>query len=134
MHIKSKLRALTSISGLCGIVLLFSMGCESTYIRMPDEGIFPKDTTQTIDSVFFSQDIKPLLLNNCASCHFAGTSLDLESDDMYNSIMNGNFINLSDPESSRFFTEPDPGHADLYLTPVQHSLIVEWIEQGALNN
>ena len=117
-----------------GSILLFSMGCENTYIRMPDEGSYPKNTIQAIDSVFFSQDVKPLLLNNCASCHFAGTSLDLESDDMYNNIMNGNFINLSNPENSRFFTEPDPGHADLYLTPVQHSIIVDWIEQGALNN
>jgi hypothetical protein len=115
-------------------VLFFS--CESSYIRLNDAGTFLKDTTDTvaIDTVHFSTEILSVIQSNCGPCHFAGTNPDFESADLYNNLINGNYLNLANPENSTFFTLPDPGHADDYLTAEQHVLIVKWIEQGALNN
>lgn len=121
------------------IISLFSaffFSCESSYIRLDDAGTYLLDTTDTvaIDTVHFELQIKPVLQNKCASCHFASQQPDLESANLYDNLINGNYINLSDPENSTFFTLPDPGHADDYLAPEEHILIVKWIEQGALNN
>lgn len=117
------------------VVVLALNSCESSYIHFDDEGTFIKDTiSNPIDTIYFGEEILPLLQNNCGSCHFAGTEPDLESPDLYNNLINGNYLNLTDPENSTLFTLPDPGHADDYLTAEQHVLIVKWIEQGALEN
>ena len=118
------------LSGLLTIIIFFLTSCESAYIRMDDEGTH----ALLVDTVHFSTQIQPVLYNNCASCHFAGTSLDLESQDVYTNLINGNFIDTASPESSRLFTEGGTGHADDYLTIDEHTLIVRWIQQGALNN
>ncbi|HOY37711.1 MAG: hypothetical protein KBB11_07545 [Bacteroidales bacterium] len=112
------------------LILFYSLGCESTYIRMGDEGTH----TAPADTVKLSTHVQPVLYNKCASCHFAGTTLDLESADIYNSLISGNFVDTASPENSRLFSEPDPGHADDYLTVDEHTLIVRWIQQGAKNN
>lgn len=121
---------------LLAIASVFTLNsCESSYIHFNDEGTFIKDTiSNPIDTIYFGEEILPLLQNNCGSCHFAGTEPDLESPDLYNNLINGNYLNLTDPENSTLFTLPDPGHADDYLNAEQHVLIVKWIEQGALEN
>ncbi|MDD3687156.1 MAG: hypothetical protein PHE56_10370 [Bacteroidales bacterium] len=121
---------------LVAIACVFTLfSCESSYIHFNDEGTFIKDTIiYPVDTIHFGEEILPLLQNNCGSCHFAGTEPDLESPDLYNNLINGNYLNLTDPENSTLFTLPDPGHADDYLTAEQHVLIVKWIEQGALEN
>ncbi|HOZ29804.1 MAG TPA: hypothetical protein PLL66_02710 [Bacteroidales bacterium] len=118
------------------VISVFALNsCESSYIHFNDEGTFIKDTIlNPIDTVYFGEEILPLLQNNCGSCHFAGTEPDLESPELYHNLINGNYLNLIDPERSTLFNLPDPGHADDYLTSEQHVLIVEWIEQGALDN
>jgi hypothetical protein len=117
------------------VCVSFFISCESEYVKLDDEGTYLKDTVHnTVDTVYFGTEILPILQNNCGSCHFAGTEPDLESPDLYNNLINGNYLNVAEPESSTFFTLPDPGHADDYLSPEQHILIVKWIEQGALNN
>jgi hypothetical protein len=121
---------------LVAIVLVLALNsCESSYIHFDDEGTFIKDTiSNPVDTIYFGEEILPLLQNNCGSCHFAGTEPDLESPDLYTNLINGNYLNLTNPENSTFFTLPDPGHADDYLNPEEHVLIVKWIEQGALEN
>jgi hypothetical protein len=121
------------LAALVSVLALSS--CESSYIHFNDEGTFIKDTiVNPVDTIHFGEEILPLLQTNCGSCHFAGTEPDLESPDLYNNLINGNYLNLTDPENSTLFTLPDPGHADDYLTAEQHVLIVKWIEQGALEN
>lgn len=120
---------LTILTGVC-----FLFSCETEYIRFDDEGTYIIDTTSPIDTVHFQNEIIPILTNNCASCHFSGTNFDMESEGVYDVLINGNWLNFADPDNSPFFQEPDPGHADDYLTIEEHTLIVKWIEQGALNN
>jgi hypothetical protein len=120
------------ISILTGICFLTS--CESNFIHFEDEGTYITDTTSPIDLVSFQTEIVPILQTNCASCHFAGTNPDLESPGMYDVIISHSYINLGDPENSGLLILPDPGHADDYLTGTEHTLIITWIEQGALNN
>ncbi len=124
---------------LFGITILISVlffSCENANIHLDDAGFFLKDTSSnpTVDTVHFSTQIRPVLQNNCGSCHFAGATPDFESPNIYNNIVGGNYINLANPENSNLFFLPDPGHADGYLAPVEHILIVKWIEQGAPNN
>lgn len=121
-----------TITIFIGVCFLYS--CEREYIKFDDEGTYIMDTTSAIDTVFFETEILPILTNNCASCHFSGTNFDMESPGVYDVLINGSWINIVDPENSGFFMEPDPGHADDYLTLEEHALIIEWIEQGAQNN
>lgn len=119
---------------ICIVITMF-ISCESSFIHFDDEGTFITDTIlNPIDTVHFTEEILPLLQNNCGSCHFAGTEPDLESPALYNNLISGNYLNLEYPESSTLFNLPEPGHADDYLTPEEHVLIVKWIEQGALEN
>ena len=109
--------------------------CESSYIRFEDEGFLLKDSTSNQDNtVHFGIEIRPILQNKCSSCHFSGSDLDLESENIYSTLVNENLLNLTSPENSTLFTLPNPGHADDYLNPTEHLLIVKWIEQGALEN
>ncbi len=115
-------------------ILLFS-SCENDHIRFDDEGTFVTDTLSGVDTVYFQSEIIPIIQTNCASCHFEGTNFDMETTEgIYNVLLDGNFIDFNDSENSDFFILPDPGHADDFLTVDEHVKIIDWIEQGALNN
>jgi len=115
-------------------ILMFS-SCENNHIHFDDEGTYITDTLDAVDTIYFKQEIIPIIQTNCASCHFEGTNFDMETTEgIYNVLLDGNFIDFDDSENSDFFILPDPGHADDYLTVDEHVKIIDWIEQGALNN
>lgn len=114
--------------------ILFLVSCENAYVSLDDTGTYITDTIGPVDTIHFNATVAPIITTNCADCHFFGTDLDLESDGMYDVLIEGSFISVEDPQNSTFFTLPDPGHADDYLTPQEHITIVDWIGQGALNN
>lgn len=119
---------------ILGVLILFLVSCESEHIFLNDQGTHIINTTIPLDTVRFNTEIFTIVQNNCSSCHFEGSSLDLESNAMYSVIISGDFINIENPETSNFFILPDPGHADDYLTTEEHIKIVDWITQGALDN
>jgi hypothetical protein len=97
------------------------------------------------DSVYFANDILPLLVSSCAipGCHDPATAEDGVVLNSYNNIINTGDIEPGDPSDSDLYeviteTDPDkvmpPPGSGLSLTPDQIMDIFVWIQQGALDN
>ncbi|MEZ5014515.1 MAG: c-type cytochrome domain-containing protein [Chitinophagales bacterium] len=145
-----------------GFLLVFAMGvftesCKHLPLDFPDEDVFitPVDTsggTDTLflstcdpDTVYFQNDILPLLLSNCAieGCHDATTHEEGIILSTYADVMNpgDHLINTTTPANSKLYKQlfetgedrmPPPPNAP--LTSAEKALILTWITQGALNN
>jgi hypothetical protein len=94
------------------------------------------------DSVYFFNDILPLITSNCSmsGCHDGSShSDDARALTTYSQIMT--YVRVSSPSSSKLYTvltrsgeEAMPRPPKVPLTKTQDSLILAWIKQGALNN
>ncbi|MFI5263508.1 MAG: hypothetical protein ACHQM6_03230 [Candidatus Kapaibacterium sp.] len=94
------------------------------------------------DSVYFVNDILPLITSNCSmsGCHDgSGHSDDARALTSYSTIMS--YVRASNPSSSKLYTvlnsrgeEQMPRYPIPPLSQSQDSLILAWIKQGALNN
>lgn len=93
------------------------------------------------NTVSFVNDIKPIFDNRCINCHGVERvkeGLDLQT---YEKIMagsrNGSVIEPGDAENSYLVQQivdgemPDRGEP---VTPEELQLIIDWVNQGALNN
>ena len=124
------------ITGITGL-LLITTGCyKATTFSYPTD----VEVTRTVS---LSTDLVPVFSKNCAlsGCHNSGgLKPDLSADKVYNSLINGNYVNTGTPESSEIY---------LWLTgkraaamPVGapnnpsniNQLVLAWIKQGAKNN
>ncbi len=97
--------------------------------------------TEVPATVSFVNDIKPIFDNRCIECH--GVERTKEGLDMqtYENIMagsrNGSVIEPGDAENSYLVQQivdgemPDRGDP---VTPAELQLIIDWVNQGALNN
>ncbi len=142
------------ISGVVGLVVLLS-ACQHDPIIptgwIPPPPPPPDDTTVNgnpcnPDTVYFENDILPLLNSSCAipGCHDAITAEEGVVLNNYNNIINTGDVQPGDPSESKIFktiTEsdpgdrmPPPGSGVTTLTPDQIMDIFTWIQQGALNN
>jgi hypothetical protein len=91
--------------------------------------------------VSFSNDIIPIMNNSCSvsSCHTSGGKTpDLSESNAYRSLINGEYINVSDPLTSQLYLwmtgkkgTPMPVSG---INKDYNALVVAWIKQGALNN
>jgi len=95
--------------------------------------------------VSFSKDIIPILTTSCtisSSCHVGANGLNLQtnfdSDSAYYTLFAKNLVSTSNPSSSLLYVEVRTNEMPLQpFSPLplsQQNLILEWIEQGALNN
>ncbi len=136
---------------LISVFVLFAISCkhEPLFPKVPAE---PNDTITNPptgkpcnpDTVYFQNDILPLILGNCgiAGCHDAGTAEDGVILIDYNSIMNHGDVTPGNPGKSDLYeviTENDPDKRmppppSSALTAAQIALISTWIQQGAQNN
>jgi hypothetical protein len=127
---KIKILSFLALSALLGMGLI--SGCHYDEI-LPD--INPGD------EVSFSEDIVPLFDASCNSsgCHkTGGIAPDLTADNAYNALINGNYIDVTNPETSELYqwvagnrTTPMPiSGTDSKIV----SAVLLWIEQGALDN
>lgn len=103
-----------------------------------------KDNAPAVTAtVSLSKDLVPVLSKNCAisGCHNAGgIKPDLSTSAAYNSIVNGNFVSLSDPANSEIYLWLTGKRA--VIMPVGaannpsniNQLMLAWIKQGAKNN
>ncbi len=88
------------------------------------------------DTISFSADIQPIFDSKCISCH-ANQSPYLTADKSYESLVNGGYINTTDPEKSGIYTRL---HDDQHPSPSgtfsqsEMNLLLTWLQQGALNN
>jgi hypothetical protein len=102
-----------------------------------------KNDQEITTTVSLSTDVIPLFSKNCSlsGCHnTGGIKPDLSADKAYNSLINGNYVNLSTPENSEIYlwltgkraaTMPvgaanNPSNINQY--------VLAWIRQGAKNN
>lgn len=94
------------------------------------------------DSVYFVNDVLPLIVNNCteSGCHDADGE-EVEALTSYEEIMNSGYVNAFDPNEGELIEKltddgddrmPPPPNAP--LTSAQIDLLSTWINQGAMNN
>lgn len=129
---------LTRILQLAMIVLFVSLlaSCEYDFIK-PEPGPPPPDPTETI---FFSTQVQPIWnANNCTNCHKSGgiSSLNLTAANAYSSLTTKGMYSVASPETSKIYTYPHPvtgSHGNKYSSEAEAQIILQWIEQGALNN
>ncbi len=95
------------------------------------------------DTVYFVNDILPLLNSNCATsgCHDAQTAKDGVILTDYASIIHTRDVKAGDPQDSEIYeviteTGDDrmPPEPNAGLSSAQKELIRKWISQGAKNN
>ena len=95
--------------------------------------------------ISFSKDIIPILNASCvlnSGCHLGGNGINqnvnLDSADAYHTIIVKELVSTANPQASLLYSEvrsnemPPPPAAS--LSAEQQTLILYWIEQGALNN
>ncbi len=116
-------------------ILAFLGSCQWVTIDLP-----PAEATDIPegDTISFSADIQPIF-SRCTGCHDAETAgndyLDLTAGKSYVSINKHDRINLTTPETSRFYTWPSSGdHTGPAYSTSEAAKILTWIQQGALNN
>ena len=122
---------LQSLIAIFAIILL-ATSCQYKFIVEPV--VPPPDPEDTIS---FSQQIVPIFdEQGCTGCHnTGGQQPDLTADNAYNSITGMGLVNTDDPPMSRiyYYPLPDGSHYAKY-TSAQAALVLQWIEQGGLDN
>jgi len=103
-----------------------------------------ESTTCDSDSVYFQNDVLPLLVSNCSTsgCHDSETAEDGVVLVDYASVMATGEIKTGNPDDSDLYeklleTDPEermPPYPNNPLTADQKNIIKKWIEQGAKNN
>ena len=112
-------------------LIVFVYSCQYKFIVEPV--VPPPDPEDTIS---FSQQIVPIFSDqNCTGCHNGNQSPDLRPENAYNSIISNGLVDTNDPPSSKiyYYPLPDGNHYAKY-TSSQAALVLQWIEQGALDN
>ncbi len=136
------------VFAFCFIVFTVLFACKH---EIPSTSSTPVDTTTiggsqpcSVDTVYFKQQILPMIASNCASpgCHDAGTRANNVQLTDYSSIINTGRIVAGNPASGKFYrliSTTNPG--DIMpppprnpLSAAQIALVKKWIEQGAKNN
>lgn len=117
-----------SLLFILGFILIIITSCEYKFIdpieiELPDE------------PVSFSEQIEPIFQNKCITCH-SSTSPILTIGNAYNSLNDGNYINVIVPESSKLYEKVSGGHpgGNSSLSAEELALILKWITDGAENN
>jgi len=118
--------------GIAAVLVVLS-SCRYDYITFEEPPLN--------DTVYFASQIEPIFNDNdnCTACHnTGGQTPDLTTGNAFSSIQAMNLVNVTDPESSILYTEPDPNNTSVHswkkYTPQEASLVLTWIKQGALNN
>jgi len=119
------------------VILLVFAGCAK------DTTVYPDTETEVTTPVSFSSDLQPIFTKSCAlsGCHAAGGKAPILTEGTsYNSLINGNYIDLSKAESSVLYqwltgvkTPAMPIGAANNPSNV-NGLTLAWIKQGAKNN
>jgi hypothetical protein len=117
------------------LLLLMSCSKDVTLIIPNNE-----EVTQTVS---LKDNLVPMFSKNCAlsGCHnTGGLKPDLSADKAYNSIINGNYTDLTTPENSLIYlwltgkkSTPMPVGAANNPDNI-NQFVLAWIKQGAKNN
>lgn len=104
----------------------------------------PKSTAVEVITtpVSYAIDIQPLFNASCieSGCHnTGGKAPDLTADKSYNALINGNYIDVGNPENSSLYLwltgkKATPMPPGAFNPGNINNLTLAWIQQGALNN
>lgn len=100
--------------------------------------VLPYKPDPTVD-VYFSQDIIPIFNQSCngAGCHNGSVAPDLRPDNAYDALWTGGFINVEVPNESELYlwmTDVKGPMPPLGANATDNATVLQWIEQGALDN
>jgi len=106
--------------------------CEKKYVEAPEP----------IPDVSFNDDILPILVSNCVSCHDFGTvfpGLILSTEMAYDQLLfdgvNAPYVNTNDPEASSLYFRLNLDMPQFgLLSNSKIAMILKWIEDGAKND
>ena len=110
------------------LAMLCFVSCEYDTIEL-ESVVIPPD-----QEISFSQDIIPIFNSNCVECHDGGTDPDLREANAYNSLINGGYVNVDNPENSGLYTVLLGGSHFTRATAQEKEIILEWIKRGANDN
>ncbi len=124
------------------IAMLVAAGCQHS------STIDLTNPTVTVDcdpdTVYFQNDVYPLLISNCANangCHNGTGEEDANDLSSYEAIMNSDYVDPFNANNSKLI-EAITGGAEEFMPPspneplsaTQIDLLKKWINQGARNN
>lgn len=120
---------------IVSFAVVFNGGCyKGTTLDLTSELEITGDVT-------FTANVIPILEERCAisGCHNSnGISPDLTSDKAFNSLVNGQYIDLASPEQSLVYQfvsgKRSPAMPVGGTDPTIAATILAWIQQGAQNN
>jgi hypothetical protein len=118
--------------------LFFMAGCakDTTYTILPQP-------VAVVNTVYFSKDLLPIITKSCAvsSCHASGGQKpDLSTDNAYNALINGKYIDLGTPTNSIIYERltgklsPSMPMGQATNPSNINNLMLAWIKQGAKKN
>jgi hypothetical protein len=83
---------------------------------------------------YLSTDIQPIFNGNCISCHGSNKVPDLREGKSWESLTKGGFVNLPGDES-RLYKHMTTNSQHIPRSTDEEKLkVLNWINQGALNN
>jgi len=123
---------------LFGIIMMMltvvNIGCYYDQVLPPCDDC-KCDDSLCYDSISFTLNIQPIFTASCDNCHPPISGLDLSDGEAYNSINDPKYINRATPVESLIYTKPlNTGNHGGKYTTFEASLVLKWIEEGALNN
>jgi len=115
---------------LIAVILIFSASC---FVSC-EKYVYDPPKIDTTIPVLFQTEIVPIFSSNCISCHKGTQDPDLRSDNAYDALKDGGYLNTENPESSSLYSKiVSAGHA-ARTSDIEKQKILAWITQGALNN
>ena len=112
-----------SLLFILGLILICASSCEYNVI---EPLVF-----EVPDGVSFTEDIKPIFEEKCATCHSSRSPV-LTDGKAYNSLIDGDYINTDEPASSKIYVKLSSG--DHYSSMEENAYLLKWIQEGALDN
>ena len=120
------------------ISLAFGMGLYLTScykdVILPETSLDPDGTPQPVS---FTTDLVPLFNTNCAvaGCHVSGGHKPyLSTDEAYQQLINGGFVNTSVPKASILYIQINGDMKEHIPNASDRQKVYDWIRNGAPHN
>ena len=120
-------------TGLLFLVLFSLTGCYKDII-LPDTVTDPDGPPQAVS---YKQELAPLFNTKCAlsGCHVSGAHKPyLKTDESWNQLVNGGFVNTAIPKESILYKEINGGMQEYIPSATDRQKVYDWIRNGAPNN
>ncbi len=116
---------------LVAVILVFSV---TVFVSCEKYAWEPIKIDDTIPVSFQNEIIPIFTSNNCVSCHGGGISPDLRPANAFDALTDGGYINVTDPESSIFYSILLTSPHNTRCSDLERQKILAWIKQGAIND